>query len=382
MTWLQLLRLEFRAILSDFSVAFTIFGGIVAYSFLYPLPYSNQVPREQHTVIVNEDGSQLSRKLERMLDATPEVKVVKRVHTIAEARTMLLSGEAGGILVIPSDFYRDLLLGKSPVLGYAGNASYFLIYSTVVEGMAKAAGTLGAEVKVLNHILSGDALPRAEKQYSPLQLNVKPVFNTTMGYVNYVVPAVFVLILHQTLLMAVGELGSHQNHSKKRSEGYWLQVPIWRLLIVRVLTFGGIYALGALYYFGFAFEFYDITRLASPLELWGLIIPFILSVIALGVVLGQLIRRPEILSLLVLLSSLILAFSAGFIWPLSSVPPLLVWLTNLVPSTPAIQSFLMLNQMGADFSQILPQYSLLWLQTIGYGGLAYWLLNRRDIEDA
>ena len=55
----------------------------------------------------------------------------------------------------------------------------------------------------------------------------------------------------------------------------------------------------------------------------------------------------------------------------------IIWLSNLIPSTPAIQGFLMLNQMGASFEQVLPQYALLWMQTFVYALISFWFLKRQ-----
>lgn len=78
----QLIKTELRSVMTNPVVVLTVFGGVVFYSFLYPLPYAQQTPREQPIAIVNLDGSQTSLKLERMVDATPQVKVVTRLHTM------------------------------------------------------------------------------------------------------------------------------------------------------------------------------------------------------------------------------------------------------------------------------------------------------------
>lgn len=75
MSWQQSFMMELRAIFSDRALLLTIFGGVIFYSFLYPLPYSQQLPRNQSIVVVDLDNSELSRKLIRMVDATPEVHV-------------------------------------------------------------------------------------------------------------------------------------------------------------------------------------------------------------------------------------------------------------------------------------------------------------------
>ena len=71
-----------------------------------------------------------------------------------------------------------------------------------------------------------------------------------------------------------------------------------------------------------------------------------------------------------------LLFSVGFIWPLESVPQPMIWLSSLFPSTPAIQSFLVVNQMGAAFYQVLAQWKLLWLQSLVWGLLAFFAYQR------
>lgn len=367
MSWWQLIKAEVQAIFSNPAIVLTVFGGVVFYSFLYPLPYAQQTPREQAVAVVNLDGSQMSRELERMADATPQVNIVARVSSIDTAKQLFLDGEVSGILVIPAHFYRDLLQGKSPVLSFAGDASYFLVYGTVVEGLATAGGTLAAKASVSRLVMSGQSLVLAAEQYSAVKLNLKPTFNPTSGYVNYVVPAVFVLILHQTLIMAVGLLGGTQ---KQEKAGYWQRVSRVRLLLVRSVVFSVIYVFLTMYYFGFSFDYYNISRLAEPLSLFTMLTPFLLSAIMIGAILGQIVPRREIVTLIVLLSSMPLVFTAGFVWPESALPELINWVAQAIPSTPAIKGFVSLNQMGADFSVVRHLWLQLWILAISYGVVA------------
>ena len=375
----DLVRLELRTLLADRAIMLTLFGGVFFYSFLYPQPYLHQLPREEVVVVVNDDGSQLSRQLEFMADATPQVKLVARVDSLTQARQWLLTGKASGILHIPRHFYRDLMLGKSVTLSYAGDASYFLVYGTIAEGLAQAGGTLAAQIKVARLLSQGEALPQAAMGWNAVGLNVVPVFNPTMGYVNYVVPAVFVLILHQVLLMGTGILGATQNQRGGRGEqGYWQQVPVLALLLARTLVVGGLFVLPVTYFFGFCFDYYGIARTAEPAALWLFTLPFLLATTWLGVVLGALFTRRDLPTQVVLISSLPLVFLAGFIWPLELIPTPLNWLAQWVPSTPAIEGFLRLNQMGAEFSQVSRYWWQLWGLALLHGALACLLLRWRQ----
>jgi ABC-2 type transport system permease protein len=208
MSWGDLFKHELKAIFSNFSLLFTVFGGVVFYSFLYPLPYINELPREQRVAVVNLDHSQMSRELIRMADATPQVHITEHLGSIHAANVALEDRQVDGILVIPEHFYRDVMMGTSPTLAYAGNAALFLVYGTVVEGLNDAGNGLAIKAKINRMMLTGDGAVEATQHVTAMKLNMRPVFNVTMGYINYVVPAVFVLILHQTLLIGVGMMGA------------------------------------------------------------------------------------------------------------------------------------------------------------------------------
>lgn len=372
MSLLSLLKQEFKALMTNPVVVLTVFGGVVFYSFLYPLPYAQQTPREQSITVVNLDKSQSSYQLERMVDATPQVQIVQRDHTIESAKTAFLDGSVSGILVIPEHFYKDILLGKSPTLAYAGDASFFLVYGTVVEGLAQAGGTLAAKAKVSRLVMEGEPLALASEHFSPIKLNLKPTFNPRMGYVDYVVPAVFVLVLQQTLAMASGLMVG----SQKFGTGYWNQYSPRAVFSIRALVLVGVYFLLSMYYFGASFDMHGITRLAEIPTLLAILVPFLLSSCFIGIWLGSILPRRELVTIIILISSMPLIFSAGFIWPIEMIPAPMVWVSSLFPSTSGIQAFVSVNQLGAQWSQIASQWAQLWLQTLGWGALAFWSFKR------
>jgi ABC-2 type transport system permease protein len=377
---LALLMLEIKAIMGNSAVVLTMFAGVIFYSFLYPLPYANQTPREQNISIVNLDKSQASYQLERMVDATPQITVVQRDYSIKAAEKALLThrnNSISGILVIPEHFYKDLLLGKSPVLAYAGDASFFLVYGTIIEGLANAGSTLAAKTKVSHLLTQGLPVDYAGDHVSSVKLNMKPTFNPGMGYIHYVVPAVFVLILQQTLAMAAGLMGGTQ----KSGHGYWRQYSSGQIFAVRSITLVGIYVFLSLYYFGVGFEMYGINRLADIPTMLAILMPFLLSTCFIGIWLGAILPRRELVTFVVLISSMPLIFSAGVIWPLEIIPSPIIWLSSLFPSTSAIQAFVAANQMGATLYQIMDKLLLLWGLTFLWGVVAFISFKRSNESD-
>ncbi|MBU0969506.1 MAG: ABC transporter permease [Proteobacteria bacterium] len=378
MSLFQLFKAELGAVFTNIALLLTLFGGVLFYSVLYPLPYVTQVPREQQVVVVNLDDSQFARRLVRMVDATAQVQIHSQASSLAQAEERMIEKKLAGILVVPENFYRDLLLGRRPSLAFAGDASYFLVFGTVLEGMSAAGTTLAAEIKVTQSLLSGQALALAQAQHHAINLGLHALFNETQGYVNYVIPAVFVLILHQTLIMGMGILGGSENEQQKEGKTvHWQTASPAALLLARTLIFIIIYTLLSLYYYGPAYAYYDIPRLAAMGDLALLNLVFLLPVSFLGICLGAVLPRRELATLIVLLSSMPLVFACGFVWPISAIPGPINTLMQLIPAVPAIKAFILLNQMGADFRQIFPQVLHLTILTAGYGLSAFLLLTRR-----
>jgi ABC-2 type transport system permease protein len=97
----------------------------------------------------------------------------------------------------------------------------------------------------------------------------------------------------------------------------------------------------------------------------------------LGICLGLILPRRELATLLVLLSSMPLIFGSGFVWPTSAIPGPVTALIQIIPVIPAIKAFITLNQMGADFVDILPLWKQLWYCTAFYGIICWLLLHRK-----
>ncbi len=376
-TFIQLLKQECGLIWRDKAVVLTVVGGIVFYAALYPQPYLHDVPRDLSVVAVDFDKSRTSRRLVRWADASPDVRISRIAASVGEAREDLTAGLAAGILVIPANFERDLRLSGSPVVGIAGNANYFLVYGEVVEGLVGAATAVGAAVQVTRLLAEGQPYRYAAGNWMPVRLTEQPLFNTNMGYLQYVVPAVFVLILHQTMLLASGLIGASDNRlaasvgKKGADPGLRLAARFSAMLLL--------YLVLSLLYLETSFRLYDVTRLASPASLWMMTFAFVAATASLGVLFGSLLPRRELAAPFVMASSLPLVFSAGFVWPIESIPAPLVSVSQWIPSTSSIQGFLKLNQMGADFDDVAHNWWWLVFLAAFYLVAAYAILRRRHL---
>lgn len=374
MSFWQLLKLEFRAIFADKAILLTVIGGGLLYSFLYPLPYANQVPTEQLIVVVDHDNSSLSRAIIRHADASAKIKIIAKVNSIKEAKEWITSTKAYGLLVIPKNFRQNLILGKGATLSYGGDASYFLIYSAIAQGLIEVGLDTSKSLQRFALLSKGSGSKNADKALNSIQLNSIPAFNSSLGYTPYIVPGLFLLILHQTLLIATGILGAGQWQQRS----YWLQQTSVSLVCARICAFFSIYSLLSSFYIGYCFYFYQVNTLATLSEVLLLMLPFLLATVCAGISLSTLFLHRDLPTQALLLSSMPILFVCGFVWPLALIPDPIIWLAQIVPAVPAIKAMLTLNQMGAPWESIINNWLHLWGLFLLFFTLAIFSVHQRQ----
>ena len=197
---------EIRRVLGDRSVMGLMVIAPVLYGAFYPQPYLGQILRHLPIAVVDLDQTELSRRLVMALDADAGVQVAVRANTIAQAQQELFQRHVFGILEIPPGTSREFLKGNVARLPAFVDSAYFLVFSRTLQGIVELAGNVTAEL-VSHGARSGGEADRLLAVVSPASVLGVPLFNPTGGYASYVVPAAFVLILQQTLLIGAAMLG-------------------------------------------------------------------------------------------------------------------------------------------------------------------------------
>ena len=372
----QVFRNELRTIFSDFGVLLVFVGAVVFYSFFYPLPYLPQVLRDVPVVVVDQDKSALSRKLIRMSDAHPFLCVTQQAGSICEAEDSVRSGRIGGLIVIPEGFASQIARGGQATVGVYADAGYFLVYRQVMTGMVTAARTLSAGVEVRRLQAGGKTARQAMALQRPLSLITTPLFNPSEGYASYVVPAILVLILQQTLLIGIGMVGGTACESRAPQAG-GTTFNAFTVISGRAAAYLSLYAVHAVYYFFVVFGIYGFPQRGTPLTVMLFLLPFLLSIILLGLTLEGLFPRRETAIQVLLITSLPAVFLAGFSWPVEAIPGWLRLFSFLIPSTAGIEGFLQINEMGVALHEVRGEWLILWGLCVLYYLLAIGSLRRR-----
>lgn len=359
-------------ILRDKGAVLLLFGAPVLYGFFYPWFYSQEVVQRVPVAVVVQDNSSLARQMLRFAQASPRIDPQLVTADEGEARAAVLRGEVMGYALLPRDLKRDVIRRSNVVVPVYANGAYPLVSKQVQYGFAEAFGTVSAGVEIKRLQAGGQSAPQAAISRSPVNVQAVALFNPTEGYGSFVVAAVAVLILQQTLLMGSAMLvGTWCEQSQDRvGSRQWLA----RMLALCVPGW-----LAGLLYFGWIFIWQDFPHGGNPLGALAMLACFVPAVVGCACLLGWWLAERERALQVVLFTSIPLAFLGGFTWPVEALPEPLQWLRWISPSTAGIQASLRFNQLGAPLAAGLPH--LAWLACMG---LSTWLavlwLGRRRAE--
>ena len=148
------------------------------------------------------------------------------------------------------------------------------------------------------------------------------------------VPAAFVLILQQTLLMGMALL-----HAGRR-------LPSGRHLAATVLAYLALYLLWVGFTQILLPYLYGIPRMGDLATLLLIAVPFICACIAMGFALAAAIPWREGVVFFLVVMGMPLFFLSGISWSIEMIPAPLHKLSLLVPSSSAISAFVAVDQMG------------------------------------
>jgi len=331
-------------IFSDKGVLLLLMIAPIIYGFFYPWPYSTEVVNHVPVGIIDNDNSNLSRTIVRYASASPQLDT-RHFLNEQETKEAMWSDEIAGYMIIPSGLEQQVLSGKAAYVSVLGNGGYFLLNKNVQMGFLKAVSTVSAGIEVKKEVAQGAYLATAAANTQAVPLEITPLYNQTEGYGAYVVPAVSILILQQTLLIATAMLiGTlYEQHRHTTSVRGWLG----RIAALSMFSF-----IVGCFYYGWAFELHHYPRGQNMLGSLLFLLLFCPTVATLGCVLGLWFRQRERSMQILIFSSLPMFFVSGYPWPSNQLPEFLQAIRWLIPTTPAINTSVQLNQMGASVSQV------------------------------
>ena len=199
----------------------------------------------------------------------------------------------------------------------------------------------------------------------PIEYEEISIFNPTAGFAAFLIPAVLVLIIQQTLLLGIGLAAGTARENNRFKD----LVPInrhyngtLRIVLGKGLSYFLVYILVAFYVLYVVPRLFSLNQIGQPSSLILFVVPYLAACIFFAMTASIAIRNRETCMLIFVFTSVPLLFISGISWPGAAIPPFWKYVSYIFPSTFGINGFVKINNMGATLSEVAFEYKALWLQ--------------------
>ena len=255
------------------------------------------------------------------------------------------------------------------------DATYLFIFRTTANGIVVAINTLSSELAAGGARIDGSLVKATLASTSPADILLQPIFNPVGGYASYIVPAAFVLILQQMLLIGASLLTVVA--LAQPTGGAFATV------LGRGVAHFTIFLPSLALYFIVLPRFYGFSTLGHPLQLFALTSVFTPATSFMAQATGAWFKHPETPTLIFLGTSLPQLFLTGFSWPREAIPDPVQAVGYIFPSDFAIDGIVRVDQLGASLWEVARDWRGLWILTVVYFTLAVisaFLVKRRQAD--
>ena len=363
---------EFKTISGSFAIVLVLMGGIFMYGLLYNYMYAPDLVRNVPVVVVDNSKTELSREYIRLLNATPQVDVIATGEDYPQAQELMKMDEAAGILYLPYDFTDRVSRGDESVFIMYETTNAFLNYLAMQEASAGSMLALNDRYRPEMVVFLPSQAAAQLSVAKPINVAGTALYNYTEGYGTYLIPAVLIVIMFQTLLMVIGMVSGEERQFKLLQVYRPTFGQAGRLVIGKTFVYMMLYAVFSLFLLGLIPLIFDLPDIGNVWNIIMLLIPFLMATSFFGLTASVIFTDSDAPLLMIAFFSVGLIFLSGVSYPLELMPWYWKLSHFLIPAAPATLAYVKLNSMGASMAEIHTEYVTLWVQCAVYFVLACW----------
>lgn len=375
-----IIRREFMAISTSYAILLVLIGGIFVYGLLYNYMYAPNIVTNVPVAVVDNSHSQLNRNFIRWLDATPQTEIYDQAIDYHEAQEWMKTGKVQGIIYLPRDFEERVFRGDEAVFSLYATTDAFLYFEALQGSSSLVMLAINDKYRPEGAVFLPPQGLLAVAMAQPVNVSGTALYNHTEGYGSYLIPAVMMIILFQTLLMVIG-MATGEEYSTR---GIRVYIPFgqgWgaaiRIIAGKAFVYCSLYAVFAFFLLGLLPYFFSIPNIGNGLYIALLMTPYLIATSFLGLAASRYFTDSEAPLLMIAFFSVGLIFLSGVSYPMELMPWYWKAVHYILPAAPGTLAFVKLNSMGASMDDIRPEYITLWIQAGIYFLLSIWVYKKK-----
>ncbi|AZB29452.1 ABC transporter permease [Chryseobacterium balustinum] len=350
---LEILKRELRNVSKDSSLFLILLLAPILYAFMYGSIYLNKGEEKVKLALIDNDGTAISRTLTQQLNSTPMIEIVPSSN-ISEAQEMMFQGEVQGYFYIQSGFEKNIFSLKQANVNLVLNASRFLPSSDLLSTATKVCLTVGAGVRKTYFNKQGMGEDEAMKMTNPINMDYRPLYNSSMTYGSFLLPGLLAIILQQTLLIGVAAAFTSEREEKKLLNLYQIsKQSISKMIFGKSLLYFVVFMIFGFFFSMVNFSVFDVEVRGNYLDLAVISALFIATIIVFGMLIGSFFKTKLFAFQVLVFSSYPIFLITGYSMPYQALPKFVQILSDMLPTSPFLKTYISIVQAGGSLSDNL-----------------------------
>lgn len=341
---------------------FTLFIPVIE---LFMLGYAIDTNvRHVRTAVLDLAHTQESRALLQRFENSGDFSVIAQVYTDEELSRAIVAGRARVGIKIPEDYSRRL---------QAGQTAQILV---LVDGSESSVAAEAVNVSNALTLRESLALVLRDREL-PVESRPRVLFNPDTRSANFFIPGLLVVMCQMMAVMLSSNSIVREKETGTLEQLFMTPVKAGELILGKLLPY---LALTFMEFFSIALLMrtaFQVPIHGYFVTLLGLALPFILAMLATGLLISTRASSREAAQQMAMGTLLPSIFLSGYVFPTDSMPLFFQWLAQVIPTTWLIDAARGVILRGAGWAELWRHGLVLWAMAVGMFGLSMLKFRKR-----
>lgn len=373
---------EWKILSKERTIYLIVLIAPVIYLFFYGFIYRHNTVTSVHIGVIDQDQTKFSRQYRQYLEADPVLKT-HIIIQINEAQILLEQQKITGYIILPSHLEEYVKKGKQAVIPAYVNTSSFILANELNKRFVQINSTLSTGILMKGWQARGTPGSNAIREAIPVKVDISSIGNAGYSYGNFLLVGLFLLILHQLMLISLTESVALENEKGTRKS--WFEASgrdTFNALSSKALPYYLLFQVYYLFVPTLPFRVFHIVQNAHFFELLLLGMLAFLVLGEIGLLLGSFFKTQLQALQFVAVMSVPIFLTCGFSWPIEQLPLMIQLFNYLLPTHFLLLPFQSMTQMGSSLQEQFPSIITLCAQAAIYFLLLKWRYSKvfRKVE--
>ncbi|MGK9367637.1 ABC transporter permease [Melioribacter sp. Ez-97] len=340
--------------------------------------YEKEILRELPVAVYDCDRSELSRKLIRLIDASPSMEVIDSYGSLDMIERGFKDGKTEAVIYIPTDFERSIKRGKQSRVIVYKNSSNIITGNLILKDATTIVKTFSAGVLLNKFEKSSMNETIAYPLVIPVKIETSSLYNSNYSYLSYLPPGLIAFTLQIAIMLSTSLIINSEYSGGTFEDLLSISHRDTNLIFAgKFLPYFTLYFFMSLIILFVIFPLYNIAVNGSYILLLVLLIIFIAVNVNTGLLISSLFNDQLFATELTIFINTPAFILSGYTFPVWAMPSFHKALAYSMPFTYFLEAFIKIIRADANIFEISSELAALVFFAIVAFAAAYIALNYR-----